>query len=120
MKYHIIENKGLLLIKVYGDTRKNEALLAKKLLSQHLREHGMKVIVDMEKVNLVEPMTLVGVLNAIRKEVRLLNGELRLRSLRPEILSYFQVHRLDHFFQFCKDEDEEEDTLVQRKDHDTE
>lgn len=103
MKYHIIKTEGLLLIKISGDTRKNEALPAKKLLSRHLREPGMKVIVDMAKLSRVEPMILVGVLNAIRKEVRLSNGDLKLRSLRPEILRYFQVHRLDHIFQFCKD-----------------
>jgi anti-anti-sigma factor len=115
MKYHISKTPGLLLIKISGDTRKNEALPAKKVLSQHLREQGMKVIVDMEELNRVEPMALVGVLNAIRKEVRLLNGDLRLRSLRPEILSYFQVHRLDRIFQFCKNE--EKDAGKRRETH---
>lgn len=101
MKYQIIDKKGLLLIKMSGDTRKNEALPAKKLLSRHLRQNGMKVIVDLSEVNRVEPMVLVSVLNAIRKEVRLLNGDLKLQSLRPEILSYFQEHRLDRVFHFC-------------------
>lgn len=117
MKYHISKTQGLLLIKISGDTRKNEALPAKKLLSRHLREQGMKVVVDMAELNRVEPMMLAGVLNAIRKEVRLSNGDLKLRSLRPEILHYFQVHRLDHIFQFCKDEGI--DTLEQRNSHDT-
>jgi anti-anti-sigma regulatory factor len=101
VKYQIIDKKGLLLIKMSGDTRKNEALPAKKLLSRHLRQNGMKVIVDLSEVNRVEPMVLVSVLNAIRKEVRLLNGDLKLQSLRPEILSYFQEHRLDRVFHFC-------------------
>jgi anti-anti-sigma regulatory factor len=91
------------------------ALPAKKSLARHLREQGMKVIVDMKELNRVEPMALVGVLNAIRKEVRLLNGDLKLRSLRPEILHYFQVHRLDRIFQFCQDE--KEDTDERRENH---
>lgn len=103
MKYHISKSSGLLLIKISGDTRKNEALPAKKLLLRHLREQGMQVIVDMAELDRVEPITLAGVLNAIRKEVRLLNGDLKLRSIRPEILRYFQMHRLDHIFQFCQD-----------------
>jgi anti-anti-sigma factor len=115
VKYHISKTPGLLHIKISGDTRKNEALPAKKVLSQHLREQGMKVIVDMKELNRVEPMALVGVLNAIRKEVRLLNGDLKLRSIRPEILHYFQVHRLDRIFQFCQDE--KEDTDERREDH---
>jgi anti-anti-sigma regulatory factor len=65
----------------------------------------MKVVVDMSEIDRVEPMVLVGVLNTIRKEVRLLNGDLKLRSLRPEILSYFQEHRLDRVFHFCHEED---------------
>lgn len=104
MKYQIIDKKGLLVINISGDTRKNEALPAKRLLSRHLRKNGMSVIVDMAELNRVEPVTLVGILNAIRKEVRLLNGDLKLRSVRPEILAYFQAHQLDRFFKFCEDE----------------
>ena len=105
MKYQIIDKKGQLVIKVSGDTRKNEALPAKKLLSRHLRTNGMSVIVDMAELNRIEPVTLVGILNAIRREVRLLNGDLKLRSVRPEILGYFQAHRLDRVFKFCHEED---------------
>ncbi len=105
VKYQIIDNKEHLVIKVSGDTRKNEALPAKKLLARHLRKNGMRVIVDMAELNQVEPITLVGILNAIRREVRLLNGDLKLRSVRPEILGYFQAHRLDRVFKFCHEKD---------------
>jgi len=107
VKYHIIEEEGQLLIKIFGNTRKNEALLAKKLLVRYLRRKGIKVIVDMEEVDQWEPWTLVGVLNAIRKEVRLLNGELTLRSIKPDILNYLQAHRLDLMFQYYADEKED-------------
>jgi anti-anti-sigma regulatory factor len=105
MKYQIIEKKGLLVIKISGDTKKNEELPAKKLLSRHLRTNGMSVVVDMAELNRIEPVTIVGILNAIRREVRLLNGDLKLRSVRAELLGYFQAHRLDRVFKFCHEED---------------
>ena len=70
----------------------------------------------MEELNQWEPWTLVGILNGIRKEVRLLNGELKLRSLKPDIRNYFQLHRLDRIFKFC--EDEKKDTVERGKNHD--
>jgi len=116
VKYQISEEKGRLLIKLCGNTRKNEALLARKRLSRYLRSKGTRVIVDMEELNQWEPWTLVGILNGIRKEVRLLNGELKLRSLKPDIRNYFQLHRLDRIFKFC--EDEKKDTVERGKNHD--
>jgi anti-anti-sigma regulatory factor len=105
MRYQISQEKGRLLIKLCGNTRKNEALSARKRLSRYLAERGMRVIVDLEELNQWEPWTLVDILNGIRKEVRLLNGDLKLRSLKPDIRNYFEVHRLDRIFQFCANEE---------------
>jgi anti-anti-sigma regulatory factor len=117
VKYHIIEEEGQLLIKIFGNTRKNESLPAKKLLTRYLRKKDIRVIVDLEELNRWEPVTLVGVLNAIRKEVRFSNGDLKLRSLKPDILNYLQVHRLDQMFQYYADEGEETEGRGE-KDHD--
>jgi anti-anti-sigma regulatory factor len=115
MKYQISKEKGQLLIKLCGNTRKNEALSARKRLSRYLTSQGTRVIVDMEELNQWEPWTLVGILNGIRKEVRLLNGDLKLRSLKPDVRNYFRVHRLDRIFQFSKDE--VEDTVERGENH---
>ncbi|MBE9573934.1 MAG: hypothetical protein IMF20_02240 [Proteobacteria bacterium] len=40
MKYHIVEDGDLLLIKISGKARTNEALLAKRLLSHYITEKG--------------------------------------------------------------------------------
>jgi SepF-like predicted cell division protein (DUF552 family) len=79
MKYQISKEKGQLLIKLCGDTRKNKALSARKRLSRYLTSKGTRVIVDLEELNQWEPWTLVGILNGIRKEVRLLNGDIKAR-----------------------------------------
>jgi anti-anti-sigma factor len=105
MKYHIIENAGFFLIKISGNTKKNEALPAKKALSPYFKERGIRVIMDLKELEKFEPITLLGVLNGIRKEIDLLRGNLKLCSLKPEILNYFKENRLDQFFQIYEDEE---------------
>ncbi len=106
VKYQIVEEKGLLLIKISGDTRKNEALLAKKVLFPYLKRKGIRVIVDLKELGRFELVSLLGVLSGIRKEVDFLRGDLKLCSLKPEILNYLKENRLDQIFQLYKDEEE--------------
>ena len=105
MKYHIVEEGGFFLIKISGETRKNEALSAKRVLSPYLKEKGIKVIMDLKELEKFEPTTILGVLNGIRKEINLLRGGLKLCSLKPEILNYFKENRLDHIFQIYENEE---------------
>jgi len=74
VKYDIVEEDGFFLIKISGETRKNEAVMAKGVLFSYLKEKGIKVIMDMRELEKFEPITLVGILNGIRKEVNLLRG----------------------------------------------
>lgn len=103
MKYYIVEENGCLIMKLSGETRKNEAVMAKGGLSPYLKKKGVKVIMDMKELEKVEPITLVGILNGIRKEVNLLRGGLKLCSLKPEILNYLRQNRLDHIFRIYED-----------------
>ena len=105
MKYHIVENAGFFHIKISGDTRKNEALQAKRAFSIYFKERGIRVIMDLKELQKFEPITLLEVLNGIRKEINFLGGCLKLCSLKPEILDYFKENRLDQFFQIYKDEE---------------
>jgi len=103
VKYHIVEEDGFFLIKISGETRRNEAVMAKGGLCPYLKEKGIKVIMDMKELEKFEPITLVGILNGIRKEVNLLRGGLKLCSLKPEILNYLRQNHLDHIFQIYED-----------------
>ena len=105
MKYHIVEDGDLLLIRISGKARKNEALLAKRLLSHYLTEKGTRVIFDLKELEDFEPTTLLGVLNGIRKEMGFLRGGLKLCSLSSEMLNYFRENRLDQIFQISEDEE---------------
>ncbi|MBU1054370.1 MAG: STAS domain-containing protein [Proteobacteria bacterium] len=103
MKYHITKEDGFCLIKISGDTRKNEAIQAKEVLSPYLKEEGIKIIVDLQELEKFEPANLFGVLNSIKKEVHLLRGDIKLCSLNSKILNYLKQNRMDHFFQICED-----------------
>ena len=105
MKYHIVKNDNLFVIKISGQPKKNEALQVKSVLSTYLKEKGIRVIVDFEEIEKFEPVTLLGVLNGMRKEIDLLGGCLKLCSLNLEILNYFKENRLDQFFKIYKDEE---------------
>ena len=105
MKYHVVEDAAFFLIKISGETRKNEALPAKRALSPYLKERGIRVIMDLKELEKFEPITLLGVLNGIKKEIDLLGGGLKLCSLKQEILNYFKENRLDQIFQVYEDEE---------------
>ncbi len=98
MNYRIVEENGFYLIEVSGKTRKNEAVMARKCLFPYLKETGMRVIIDMKELEKFEPITVVGVLSSIRKEINLLRGDLKLCSLNPEIMKYITQNRLDCLF----------------------
>lgn len=98
MKYNVIQSPNDLLIKISGETIKNEALLVKKQLGPYLRKIGILVIIDLSGLENCDPAVILGVLNGIKKEVNLNSGELKLCSLIPEIEFYFKENRLDRIF----------------------
>jgi anti-anti-sigma factor len=104
MKYMVIDRKDCIVIRLSGDTRNNEALLAKRLLLPYFRKIGIVVILDLNQLESFDPAILVGIIYGIRKEVDLLQGELKLCSLKSEIDYYFKENRLDRIFQVHKNE----------------
>ena len=105
MKYHITEEDGCCIIKMSGKTKKNEALMAKEVLSPHLKKKGIKLIMELKGLEKYEPITLIGVLNSIRKEVNLVCGELKVCSLTPEIHEYIRKNRLNRIFGIFEDKE---------------
>ncbi|MCD6571039.1 MAG: STAS domain-containing protein [Deltaproteobacteria bacterium] len=105
MKYHIVEKEGFLFIRISGESKKNEAIMVKRMLYPYFKKEGIKVIVDLKALETFEPAILLGVLNGIRKEVGLLRGGVKLCSLNPETLNYLKQNRLDEIFYICEDEE---------------
>jgi len=105
MKYHIVKDDNFFIVKISGQPKKNEALQVKSILSSYLKERGIRVIMDLKELEKFEPITLLEVLNGMRKEIDLLGGCLKLSSLNPEILNYFKENRMDQFFNIYKNEE---------------
>jgi len=104
MKYHIVKDDDFFIVKISGQPKKNEALQVKSILSSYIKGKDVRVIMDLKELEEFEPITLLGVLNGMRKEIDLLGGCLKLCSLKSEILNYFEENRMDRFFNICEDE----------------
>lgn len=85
MKYHIVEEDGFFLIKIFGKTRDNEGIQVKRMLHPYLKRKGIKTILDLKDLKKFESHVLIGVLQGIRKEIGLFKGDLKLCSFKPEI-----------------------------------
>jgi anti-anti-sigma factor len=98
MNYDFVYEEDFLIIKLSGSAEVNERLLTKESLTPYLQQSHQKVIIDLENLAKDGEVYIVGVLNTIKKEFQLLDGEVKLCSLKPELYRYFQENRLDQIF----------------------
>ena len=111
MQYDIIEGKNCFHIAISGKSRKNEPLLAKKMLLPFFKQKNIRLIIDLKDLREFDSVVMLGILNSIRKEVGFLEGDLRICSLNPELLNYFQQNRLDKIFYIYKDKENAENSV---------
>jgi anti-anti-sigma regulatory factor len=98
MNYEFLNDGDFLTIRLSGTAGVNERLSVKEHLAPQLRNSPHKVIVDLGEFNDTGGVYMLGVLNAIKKEFELLDGQVKLCSLKPELLRYFEENRLDQIF----------------------
>jgi len=98
MNYKFVYEEEFLIIKLSGSAEVNERLLARESLTPYLQQPHQKVIIDLENLAEKEGVYIIGVLNTIKKELQLMDGEVKLCSLKPELYRYFQENRLDQIF----------------------
>jgi anti-anti-sigma regulatory factor len=98
MNYEFIHTEGFLIIKLSGTPGVNERLSVKQHLAPYLQGSYPKVFVDLEGLDEHEGVYIVGVLNTIKKEFQLLDGEVKLCSLEPGLYRYFEENRLNQIF----------------------
>jgi anti-anti-sigma factor len=111
MQYDIIEGKLFSHITISGIHRKNEPLLAKKMLLPFFKQKNIRIIIDFKNLRESDSVSVLGILNSIRKEVGFLDGELRICSLNAQLLNYFQKNRLDKIFYIYKDKESAEKSV---------
>ena len=98
MNYEFVYQEEFLIIKLSGSAEVNERLTVTQHLGPYLQESNQKVIVDLGGLDEPRGVYIVGVLNTIKKEFQLLDSEVKLCSLKPELHRYFQENRLDQIF----------------------
>lgn len=98
MNYEFKEEGNILVIKLSGTAEVNDRLLTKESVTPYLQKSYPKVIVDLEEAGEKEAVSILGVLNVIKKEFQLVGGEVKICSLHPKLLRYFKENRLDKIF----------------------
>ncbi|MCD6225346.1 MAG: STAS domain-containing protein [Deltaproteobacteria bacterium] len=116
MQYDIIEGKNCFHIAISGKPRKNEPLLAKRMLLPFFKQKNIRIIIDLKDLREFDSVFVLGILNSIRKEVGFLEGDLRICSLNPELLNYFQQNRLDKIFYIYKNKENAEKSVWRQDD----
>ena len=116
MQYDIIEGKNCFHIAISGKPRKNEPLLAKKMLLPFFKQKNIRMIIDLKNIRGFDSVFVLGILNSIRKEVGFLEGDLRICSLNDELLKYFQQNRLDKIFYIYKNKENAEKSVWRQDD----
>ena len=84
MRYRIKELHGSVVIKIDGRAREDEAARARRGLSTFLRRPGVRAILYLAGLREIGVPEL-GVLDAIRQEVKAQGGTLRLCALRDDL-----------------------------------
>jgi anti-anti-sigma factor len=111
MDYNIIDEKDFFHILISGEPKLNETLLAKKMLLPFFNKKNIRIIIDLKNFRDSNSVPVIGILNSIRKEVGLLEGDLRICSLNAELLEYFEQNRLDKIFYIYKDKNHAEKSV---------
>jgi len=98
MDFEFTSQDDFLVVRLSGVAGPNERLLAKEALLSSLQSAAPRVIVDMGGLRGLRSVYSVGVLNTLKKEVRLRGGKIKLCALAPEVEGYFRKNRLDRIF----------------------
>jgi len=98
MDYQFLDCEDFLIIKLSGTATVNERLLVREHLAPHLGQSRRKVIVDLQGVTGKGKIYIVGVMNVIQKEFKLLGCEVKFCLSKPGLCRYFEENRLDAIF----------------------
>jgi len=88
MRYRIKELKGSLIIKLEGKAREDEAARARRALATFIRRPKPRIILYLTGLREIG-ISELGVLDAIRREVKANGGSLRLCGLRDDLRAQF-------------------------------
>ena len=116
MQCHVIEKKGFIIVEIGGLLNKSIPFPVRDILHPWRSRTKYKIAVDLggidEDADIIAQLFVIA---AFKKEVDLMNGFLKICSLRPRIKNYLLKNRLDKMFDFYKDLTSAENSPWERK-----
>ena len=118
MKCNIIEKKDFISVEIGGSLNKSIPFSVRDILHPWRSRMGPKIAVDLGGIDEDgDIIAQLAVITAFKKEVDLMNGFLKVCSLRPHIKNYLLKNRMDGIFDIYEDLNSAENSPWERKRH---
>ena len=99
MKCHVIEKRDSIVIEIGGSLNKSIPFSVRDILRPWQSRTEPRIALDMGGIDEDgDIIAQLGVIAAFKKEVDIMNGFLKVCSLRPHIRNYLLKNRLDRIF----------------------
>jgi len=116
MECIIIEKRDFAVARFSGSIKKNAPFLIRSMVHAEFNGRQPKVILDVENLDDSSSITTqLAIITAFKKEVDLMNGFLKICSLRPRIKSYLIKNGLDRVFDIYEDLSSAENSPWEKK-----
>lgn len=116
MKCHIIEKKDCAVARIFGPADGKTSFLIKDIVHTEFDGCCPRIILDMANMDDSNDITTqLSVITAFKKEVDMMNGFLKICSLKPRVKDYLLKNRLDRIFDIYEDLGSAEKSPWERK-----
>ena len=116
MECLIVEKRDFAVARFSGSIKKNAPFLIRSMVHAEFNGRQPKVILDVENLDDNSSITTqLAIITAFKKEVDLMNGSLKICSLRPHIKNYIRENRLGKIFDIYEDLNSAEESPWEKK-----
>ena len=116
MKCNIIEKRDFIFVEIGGSLNKSIPCSVRDILHPWRNRTELKIAVDLGGIDEDgDIIAQLAVITAFKKEVDLMNGFLKICSLRPRIKNYLFKNRLDRIFDIYENLNSAENSPWERK-----
>jgi len=116
VKCNIIEKRDFIIVEIGGSLNQDVPFSVRDILRPWRTRTEPKIAVDLGGINEDrDVVTQLGVITAFKREVDLMNGFLKICSLRPRMKNYLVKNRLDRIFDIYENLSSTENSSWERK-----
>ena len=116
MKCNIIEKRDFIIVEIGGSLNQDVPFSVRDILRPWRTRTEPKIAVDLGGIDEDrDVVTQLGVITAFKREVDLMNGFLKICSLRPRMKNYLVKNRLNRIFDIYENLSSTENSSWERK-----